>query len=280
MDEANAVGPRYTPGLRWGQGRGAIAAALAAARADFGRVEKDRQGQVGPQRYKYATLESVLSAATAALSANGIAVIQSVDTCEGWVRVDTALIHSSGEWVETTCIAPERVEASKALSAVQEAGKMMTYLRRYTLTAMLGVTAEEDDDGAASPKKPKKEAPEEKAERQSGHHPSWEADRARCGAALREHGTTIEDVSAALELGGLPRLSGLVQSDRTAIVKLVEVARKVDLGLPAMARWAADPKGGGVRLDTVDAWRALYKRLTTTDDRAAFTDWLDANGAP
>jgi hypothetical protein len=231
MDEAKAAEPRYVSGLRWSQGRAGIAAALSAARADFGRVEKDRVGQVGAtHKYKYATLESVLAAATAALSANGIAVIQSVDTCEGWVRVDTALIHSSGEWVETTCVAPERAEASKALSAVQEAGKMMTYLRRYTLTAMLGVTAEEDDDGAASPKRaPKaepKETPEQKTERQAAHHPSFtDAERKAFGAACGsldlpgKHG--LDEVSAFAEWTGAPRPSGMPPERRAGLIKFL-----------------------------------------------------------
>lgn len=234
--------PAQRPGLRWSDTRGAIAAALAAARPNFGAVSKDRKGQVGAQAYRYSTLESVLGAVADPLAAQGIAIVQSVDTCEGWIVVETELVHASGEWVASTCVAPERVEASKALSTVQEAGKMMTYLRRYALTSITGVTTEEDTDGAKGAPKlvAKRETPEERSERQAKHHPSWEADRARFCAALREQGVTLEDLAAWRDTRGKPRPSAMDNAGRAEVFTAAVV--RGSKGREVFDEWLAERK--------------------------------------
>ena len=54
------------------------------------------------------------------------------------------LIHSSGEWISETVT----VRAMK--DDPQGLGSALTYLRRYALAAVVGVTATEDDDGNAA----------------------------------------------------------------------------------------------------------------------------------
>lgn len=101
---------------------------------------------------KYATLASIMEAARPALSANGIAVIQgtSVEGEPIRVKVTTLLTHVSGEWIkETISIKPARDDA-------QGIGSSVTYARRYSLAALVGIVSDEDDDGnaASQPAKP------------------------------------------------------------------------------------------------------------------------------
>lgn len=207
-----------------------ITKALAKARLQFGTVRKDRTGQVGQAKYKYATLESVLDATGDALGSNGVALLQSVTwevTGEGeerlaWCVVHTMLTHESGQWLRSesrALIEPELTrDGRRVLSPVQDLGKVSTYLRRYSLTAILGVTAEEDTDGArdrrkserAEPSKPAPTKPTPKAE----HDPSFEADRKAIAVRLKELGTDIGEVSSLLESMGRPRLSGMTAEQR------------------------------------------------------------------
>lgn len=120
-----------------------LAAALVKAQAAFPNIDMDGTGQVGQNRnYKYATLAHIIKTVTPVLTANGLSVVQ---TCEpaasGALRVTTTLLHSSGQFLEGTLEMP-------AGTTAQQAGSAMTYARRYSLAAILGVAADEDDDGA------------------------------------------------------------------------------------------------------------------------------------
>lgn len=126
-----------------------IAGALAKAQAEMGRVLRDKTAKVqtktgGSYSFDYADLASVLDVVKAALSKNGIAVIQAAGIEGDKVHVETRLAHASGEWIESTlAIKPDDLSPQKIGSAV-------TYARRYALSAMVGVASEEDDDGNAA----------------------------------------------------------------------------------------------------------------------------------
>lgn len=125
------------------EGIAAIAAALAKAQGEIETAKKDSEN---PHfRSKYADLASVWEACRSALSKNGIAVVQAPGTDEtGAVTMTTMLSHSSGEWMcSTMACKPARNDA-------QSMGSVITYLRRYSLSAMVGVAPDEDDDGEAA----------------------------------------------------------------------------------------------------------------------------------
>jgi hypothetical protein len=126
-----------------------IAAALAKAQATI----KDAAKSIQAYNYKYADLASVLQIVRPALSSNGIAVLQDTETLpNASISVTTRLLHVSGQWVESSPLALV-IEAKKGLSAAQNAGSVVTYARRYSLAALVGL-AQEDDDASAG-----KEAP-------------------------------------------------------------------------------------------------------------------------
>jgi hypothetical protein len=55
------------------------------------------------------------------------------------------LIHTSGQWIEDTISLPLGDEKGKSLAQV--AGSIITYLRRYSYGAIVGLATDEDTDG-------------------------------------------------------------------------------------------------------------------------------------
>jgi hypothetical protein len=111
-----------------------IAGALAKAQAAMKNAPLNK---VNPHfKSKYADLAGIRDAVTPSLSANGIAVVQGIDGS----TVLTRLMHSSGQWVESECAIPP-------LQDMQKMGGAITYARRYSLSAICGIAADEDDDG-------------------------------------------------------------------------------------------------------------------------------------
>lgn len=119
-----------------------IGAALAKAQAKIEGASKDSDNPYFKSRY--ADLASVWSACRDALTANGIAVVQSPEADGPKVTVTTLLTHSSGQWIRGSLA----MTATKA--DPQGIGSCVTYARRYSLAAMVGVCPEDDDGNAAS----------------------------------------------------------------------------------------------------------------------------------
>lgn len=125
---------------------GQLLAAFAIAQGKFAPVIKDQEANIVSKRtdtkfsYGYASLAVVLNAVRPALSENGIALLQIPITGQSSVKIITFLGHASGEWMRSELVMP-------GLPAdPQELGKAVTYLRRISAKAILGV-ADEDDDG-------------------------------------------------------------------------------------------------------------------------------------
>lgn len=126
----------------------ALAAALAKAQAAIQPAIKDKKNEAfksGGKVSKYADLASVWDACREALTNNGLSVVQMpVDAEMGRVALTTVLLHSSGEYISST------VSTRLVNDTPQGVGSALTYLRRYSLSAMVGVVADEDDDGNAA----------------------------------------------------------------------------------------------------------------------------------
>jgi len=123
-------------------------AALAAAQAQLVNPPKDRTAKLGAYSYTYADLPTILDAVRPVLAEHHLAVVQSVSAMDGQVGVRTIVIHSSGESIESETL------WLPAGDTPQQAGSAVTYARRYSLCAMLGIAADEDDDaGHVQPKK-------------------------------------------------------------------------------------------------------------------------------
>jgi hypothetical protein len=100
---------------------------------------------------KFADLETVLSTVTPHLIKNGLVISQTFEPSEG---VDpilvTKLLHVSG--AELVSRLPMIV--GKGRNVLHDFGSSCTYLKRYALLAMLGLTADMDMDGDFADDKP------------------------------------------------------------------------------------------------------------------------------
>jgi hypothetical protein len=112
--------------------------ALIKARAEFPSIQKDK---VNPHfKVSYASLDSVLDAVTPALCKHGLAIVQLME--KGNI-LKTHLFHESGEVLTSEYELPD-------IQDNQKKGAALTYARRYSVCALLSITADEDDDGNAT----------------------------------------------------------------------------------------------------------------------------------
>ena len=113
--------------------------ALCEAQKTIKIAEKD---STNPHfRSKYASFESVISASRKSLLENGLVVSQIIDaTLTNGHLLKTLLMHTSGEWLESTMPI-----LAKDLSP-QAFGSALTYAKRYAMAAIVGVGTGEDDD--------------------------------------------------------------------------------------------------------------------------------------
>lgn len=124
---------------------GLLAEALAKAQGGYATAAKDAENP--HLRNKFGSLDSLIRATRPALAANGLAVIQSVSLDDGRVAVVTTLAHASGQWVRSSVSAP--TQDQKGVNPLQAVGVVVSYLRRYSYGAMVGVVASDDTDGEA-----------------------------------------------------------------------------------------------------------------------------------
>ena len=128
---------------------GKITLALSKASMEFKPIYKSVKGY----NYKYAPLENCYEATKSALSNHELAVIQTISTVFGDIGktpyevLVTTLAHSSGEYFRSTALISPNT-SNKMVNPLQNWGIALTYLRRYSYCAILGVTSEdEDSDG-------------------------------------------------------------------------------------------------------------------------------------
>jgi len=98
---------------------------------------------------KYADLESVWGACRELLSQNGLAVMQFpglYSDLDKSMSLTTIISHKSGEYISQEMSVP----VTKVDS--QGCGSCLSYMRRYSLAAVVGVVQSDDDGNAASNK--------------------------------------------------------------------------------------------------------------------------------
>lgn len=123
-----------------------VAEALAKAHAEISSIERD--GKNPHFKSRYATLDLILESVRPVLAKNGLIIVQgSDDSTEDhkYIIVKSAVIHASGQWIETSVQVPVTKNDAHGL------GSALTYGRRYSLGALLAISTQEgDDDGNAA----------------------------------------------------------------------------------------------------------------------------------
>lgn len=116
-------------------------AALAKAQGEMTMAGLSNENPYFKSRY--ADLAEIVKASRPALTKNGLAVIQQILPNEdGQNILHTILTHSTGQWIES------RMRILPSKPDVQSLASYITYLRRYSYSAICGVVvSNEDDDG-------------------------------------------------------------------------------------------------------------------------------------
>jgi hypothetical protein len=157
----------------------ALYAALAKAQGEFKPIAKNRDvtirgrnkhtQQETSYQFRYADLETILAATRPALAANGLALVQPIREDNGGVYLDTMLMHADGGVITSSI----PLHDPAAMADLKHYGAEISYLRRYAVTAILGVSADDDLDengqqpedeptGKSKPRSPRTNKPGQK----------------------------------------------------------------------------------------------------------------------
>jgi hypothetical protein len=129
--------------------------ALAAFQQEVPTIHKGTQGY----GYTFADLPSIFEVINPLLKKHGLGFTQLI--CGQSVK--TVIFHAeSGELIECATDIPQGVQL-KGQNEFQVLGSAITYIRRYALSAALGIVTDKDTD-AAGEQAPKEDKPKEKNE--------------------------------------------------------------------------------------------------------------------
>jgi hypothetical protein len=100
--------------------------------------------QNGTVRYRYATFDDILRVVKPILTQNGFSFSFKTRTEGSTVYVRCELYHEGGH-IES-CEVALPILSSPGMNPAQAAGAVLTYAKRYSLSMLLGISAEEDTD--------------------------------------------------------------------------------------------------------------------------------------
>ena len=98
-------------------------------------------------KQKYADLAEVIRMSRPILTKNGLSVSQIFNVIDGKIHLKTILCHTSGQYIESNIRLIMPNLENKNINVLHEIGKAITYLRRYTYSAIVGIATDEDTDG-------------------------------------------------------------------------------------------------------------------------------------
>ncbi len=122
-----------------------LAAALARAQAEMPVAVFDATNPFLKSRY--ASLGAVIEASRPILAKHKLSLVQFPVSDAAGIGVESILTHESGEFIAERIVIALTEEQGK--SRVQAAGSTLTYLRRYSWAAILGMYSDEDSDGSS-----------------------------------------------------------------------------------------------------------------------------------
>lgn len=116
---------------------------LRVAQSEYPTLPKDKKGY----GYNYTDLDTVVTTIKPIFEKNKLGYIQSLTTLEsGKNGITTRIFNDEGEWIEDTIALPDVAMAKT--NAAQNLGASITYMRRYALCSMLGISSDEDVDAS------------------------------------------------------------------------------------------------------------------------------------
>src|SRR5699024_8980617 len=164
---------------------------------------------------RYVPLENVVEAITTTASKNGLSFVQwALNDESGRVGVATMLIHESGEWIEFD---PVHMKADK--ETAQGAGALISYLKRYSLSAVFGITSDKDDDAneASGNNSKPQQAPKKAAQQDVGN---FNKEVAAFSTLMKEQGKSVTPEQVKETLGINDPTQATQETLNQAIAKL------------------------------------------------------------
>lgn len=118
--------------------------AISECKKDFVPLQKNKKGY----GYYYVTLDVIIDMLNMVLPKHGLGFVQFPSITGNDYTLTTRVFHESGEWMEDTINFP-LTDIAKA-NDTQKLGASLTYFRRYTISSIFGIAADEDVDGNIS----------------------------------------------------------------------------------------------------------------------------------
>lgn len=143
----------------------AFTVAMAKFKADPPKIIKDQHVSYGDTSYDHASLSNITQTINSGLARVGLSATWRTNQTDRSIEVTCVITHEMGHSEQTTM--KSRPDTSGRKNHIQAIGSAVTYLQRYTLLAMTGLsTFENEDDGKASgenvqPAEPQNEPPPE-----------------------------------------------------------------------------------------------------------------------
>jgi hypothetical protein len=233
-----------------------IAAALAKAQGAMVAAKFDK---TNPHfKNKYASLAAVIDAIRKPLAENGLSYTQATEIRDGGFVLVTTLRNASGQWIASEYPLPMGAKP-------QELGSALTYARRYSLSAIACIAADEDDDAEGA--------------RQSGQTSS--------APAPRTYNTKPSDILPAVEydaagnpVNNIPRGDGSIARMSKAMARPEFAALQHELRATKtqseLLKWALENAN---RAETLPAdWHEILRGLYT-EHQQNLSKTANGNGA-
>lgn len=129
--------------LQTSESTGEIMAALIEVQSELPSFPKNAKAY----GYKYTDLDLIISTIRPILHKHGLGLLHSVGGGKDGAGLTlTTRIFSKSEYIEDTVTLPAINGEKTKTNAAQTIGMSITYMRRYMICAMLGITSDEDVD--------------------------------------------------------------------------------------------------------------------------------------
>jgi len=115
-----------------------LADALVKAQSEMPEIPLDSENP--HYRSKFSSLKAVIDRTRPIFAKHGLVIVQLPSGNENAIGLTTRILHSSGEWIEQEAV----MNINSGANPGQDFGKLITYLRRYSLSAAAGVYSDED----------------------------------------------------------------------------------------------------------------------------------------
>ena len=179
-----------------------LAEAQVKVQKEIKDIGKDSEGY----GYKYTSYDTLVKYLRPLLTKYGLSFVQMPVGNDGEIGVQTIYMHTSGEWITSVVKSP--IVDSKQMNIYQSVGAAITYFRRYSLSAFVGIASDEDNDVATIKVEEKpvpKPTPAKKPTKKVNTNPVSQTDEVILRGMLKELGdaTVSGQVKEGLETGSI-----------------------------------------------------------------------------